>query len=70
MITRVLGSLIFLPFIFFYSYILGPVLKIVLLPGGLALLFLILGPKAFMQHWEAANSETKQTEPTEQGDVA
>ncbi|KZN46992.1 hypothetical protein [Pseudoalteromonas luteoviolacea] len=70
MITQILGSLIFLPFIFFYSYVLGPALKVALLPGGLALLFLILGPKAFKQHWKAAYSETKHEEPTEQGEVA
>ncbi|TDW61211.1 hypothetical protein LY04_00743 [Oceanimonas baumannii] len=40
---RVLGYVLFLPFLFFYSYILGPVLKLVLVPGGLALLFLVLG---------------------------
>ena len=40
---RIIGACIFLPFIGFYSYILGPVLKLVLLPGGLLLLLLILG---------------------------
>ncbi|WP_373285023.1 hypothetical protein [Bowmanella pacifica] len=43
--VRILGYGLFLPFLFFYSYILGPVLKAVLLPGGLMLLFLIQGWK-------------------------
>ncbi|OCQ23167.1 hypothetical protein A7985_04250 [Pseudoalteromonas luteoviolacea] len=64
MIMRILGSLIFLPFIFFYSYVLGPVLKVVLLPGGLALLFLILGPKSFKAHWKAAYKGTTQPKLT------
>lgn len=40
---RIIGACIFLPFIGFYSYVLGPILKFVLVPGGLILLLLILG---------------------------
>nr|WP_152087546.1 hypothetical protein [Pseudoalteromonas sp. A25] len=40
--------MLFLPFICFYSFVLGPVLKCVLIPGGLAILMLIMGPKEFM----------------------
>lgn len=40
---RIIGACIFLPFISFYSYVLGPILKLVLVPGGLLLLLLILG---------------------------
>ncbi|MBT1065510.1 hypothetical protein KJY73_18125 [Bowmanella sp. Y26] len=43
--VRILGYILFLPFLFFYSYILGPVLKAVLVPGGLLLLFMIQGWK-------------------------
>ena len=42
---RIIGACIFLPFIGFYSYILGPILKLILLTGGLLLLLLILGKK-------------------------
>ncbi|MCF2858793.1 hypothetical protein L1286_15005 [Pseudoalteromonas sp. SMS1] len=70
MILRLLGSLIFLPFIFFYSYVLGPVLKVVLVPGGLALLFLILGPNAFIAHWKAAASASKPALLSDQEEVA
>jgi len=43
LVFRIIGACIFLPFIGFYSYILGPALKLILLPGGLLLLLLILG---------------------------
>lgn len=43
--VRILGYILFLPFLFFYSYILGPALKAVLVPGGLLLLFIIQGWK-------------------------
>lgn len=42
-LLRIFGACIFLPFIGFYSYVLGPILKLVLIPGGLLLLLLILG---------------------------
>ncbi|MDQ9090714.1 hypothetical protein RC083_03790 [Pseudoalteromonas haloplanktis] len=45
-IKLIIGYLLFVPFIIFYSYMLGPVLKAILLPGGMLLLWLILGPKA------------------------
>nr|MDC2855475.1 hypothetical protein [Ningiella sp. W23] len=44
-IKRVIGYVLFIPLIYFYSFILGPILKAVLVPGGVALLWLILGPK-------------------------
>ncbi|MCF2909399.1 hypothetical protein L1285_13830 [Pseudoalteromonas sp. DL2-H2.2] len=56
MLQRFLGYVLFIPFIVFYSYVLGPVLKAVLLPGGLAILFFILGPEAFFSHWRKARS--------------
>ncbi|WP_046004440.1 hypothetical protein [Pseudoalteromonas rubra] len=56
MLQRFLGYVLFIPFIVFYSYVLGPVLKAVLLPGGLAILFFILGPEAFFYHWRKARS--------------
>lgn len=55
-VTLVLGYIIFMPFIIFYSYILGPILKAILLPGGLALLALILGPKEFVRAWREAHA--------------
>ncbi|TQF70704.1 hypothetical protein FLM44_06340 [Pseudoalteromonas luteoviolacea] len=70
MIMRILGSLIFLPFIFFYSYVLGPALKVVLLPGGLALLYLILGPSDFKEHWKQAFSSSNKEENNKQERVA
>lgn len=42
-LLRIFGACIFLPFIGFYNYVLGPILKLVLIPGGLLLLLLILG---------------------------
>ncbi|MEM5551797.1 hypothetical protein WNY63_13765 [Pseudoalteromonas neustonica] len=42
---RVIGYVLFLPFIGFYSCMLGPLLKGILIPGGLIMLWLILGPK-------------------------
>lgn len=42
-ILRFFGACIFLPFIGLYSFVLGPILKLVLIPGGLLLLLLILG---------------------------
>ncbi|MGS0535724.1 hypothetical protein [Pseudoalteromonas sp. SaAl2] len=44
-IKRVIGFVLFIPFIFFYSYMLGPILKAILVPGGIILLWLILGPR-------------------------
>ena len=44
-IKRVIGYVLFIPLIYFYSFILGPILKAVLVPGGVAFLWLILGPQ-------------------------
>lgn len=44
-IKRVIGYVLFIPLIYFYSFILGPILKAVLVPGGVVFLWLILGPK-------------------------
>ncbi|MDW7550529.1 hypothetical protein [Pseudoalteromonas peptidolytica] len=49
-----IGYILFMPFIGFYSYVLGPILKLVLLPGGLAVLCLIMGPKSFFAHLKRA----------------
>ncbi|MCO7187789.1 MULTISPECIES: hypothetical protein [unclassified Pseudoalteromonas] len=59
MLQRLIGYLLFIPFIVFYSYILGPALKVALVPGGLAILFFILGPEAFFYHWRNAKSSTE-----------
>ncbi|GAA0350912.1 hypothetical protein GCM10009092_14130 [Bowmanella denitrificans] len=56
---RILGYVLFLPFLFFYSYILGPVLKAVLVPGGLMLLFLIQGWKDGVKPYLACIQEQK-----------
>ncbi|TMP30168.1 hypothetical protein CWB99_03105 [Pseudoalteromonas rubra] len=61
MLQRLIGYVLFIPFITFYSYVLGPALKVVLVPGGLAILFLILGPEAFFHHWRKAKSNTEAT---------
>jgi hypothetical protein len=60
---NILGYILFLPFIFFYSYVLGPALKCVLIPGGLGLLLLIMGPKQFFYHLELAKQHDKETSP-------
>lgn len=44
-LKRIFGVLIFMPFIGCYSFIVGPLLMAVLIPGGVALLLLILGYK-------------------------
>ncbi|TMP62471.1 hypothetical protein CWB77_06720 [Pseudoalteromonas sp. S1610] len=44
-IKRVIGYVLFIPLIYFYSFILGPILKAVLVPGGVVFLWLILGLK-------------------------
>ena len=44
-IKRVIGYVLFIPLIYFYSFILGPILKAVLVPGGVVFLWLILEPK-------------------------
>lgn len=44
-LKRLIGYVLFVPGICFYSFILGPLLIAVLLPGGLILLLLILGYK-------------------------
>ncbi|MDK2593504.1 hypothetical protein [Pseudoalteromonas obscura] len=59
MLTRLIGYILFIPFIAFYSYVLGPVLKLVLVPGGLMLFFFILGPDEFSIHWQKAFSKTQ-----------
>ncbi|ATD06444.1 hypothetical protein SIO17_05395 [Pseudoalteromonas piscicida] len=51
-----IGYILFIPFIFFYSYILGPALKMVLIPGGLVVLCLIMGPKTFFSHFNRAKA--------------
>jgi hypothetical protein len=45
-IKLIIGYVLFVPFIIFYSYMLGPLLKAILLPGGLLMLWIILGPQA------------------------
>ncbi|TMP35992.1 hypothetical protein [Pseudoalteromonas rubra] len=59
MLQRLIGYLLFIPFIVFYSYVLGPALKVVLVPGGLVILFFILGPDAFFHHWRKAKGITE-----------
>ncbi|MDK1286389.1 hypothetical protein [Pseudoalteromonas umbrosa] len=54
MLSRIIGYILFVPFIAFYSYVLGPVLKLILIPGGLLLFVCIFGPKEFSIHWRAA----------------
>ncbi|MBB1294828.1 hypothetical protein [Pseudoalteromonas sp. SR41-4] len=44
-IKQVIGYGLFIPFIIFYSYMLGPLLKAILLPGGILMFWIILGPK-------------------------
>lgn len=44
-IKQLIGYILFIPFIIFYSYILGPLLIIILLPGGVLMLWMIMGPK-------------------------
>ncbi|MCK8125522.1 hypothetical protein MTF66_10915 [Pseudoalteromonas sp. 2CM39R] len=44
-IKRVIGYVLFIPLIYFYSFILGPILKAALVPGGVTFLWLILGPQ-------------------------
>ncbi|AZZ98230.1 hypothetical protein [Pseudoalteromonas sp. R3] len=61
MLQRLIGYLLFIPFIVFYSYVLGPALKAVLVPGGLVIFFFILGPDAFFHHWRNAKSNTETT---------
>ncbi|WP_105168217.1 hypothetical protein [Pseudoalteromonas sp. T1lg23B] len=60
-----IGYVLFLPFIVFYSYILGPALKAVLIPGGLAILLLIMGPKAFIHHMKLALEDYRANNPVE-----
>ncbi|MEQ3514452.1 hypothetical protein ABMY35_14095 [Pseudoalteromonas sp. BZB3] len=63
---RIIGACIFLPFIGFYSYVLGPILKLILLPGGLLLLLLILGKEDGVEPLiEALKTKTKATESVE-----
>ncbi|TMO01667.1 hypothetical protein [Pseudoalteromonas sp. S558] len=44
-IKQLIGYILFIPFITFYSYILGPLLIVILLPGGILMLWMIMGPK-------------------------
>ncbi|CAM4007101.1 hypothetical protein [Pseudoalteromonas byunsanensis] len=60
-----LGYVLFLPFIVFYSYILGPALKAVLIPGGLGILLLIMGPKPFFYHMKLAFADYRANKPVE-----
>ena len=63
---RIIGACIFLPFIGFYSYVLGPILKLFLLPGGLLLLLLILGKEDGVEPLiEALKTKAKATESVE-----
>ena len=63
---RIIGACIFLPFIGFYSYVLGPTLKLILLPGGLLLLLLILGKEDGVKPLiEAFKTKTKTPEGIE-----
>ncbi|GMM83835.1 hypothetical protein [Pseudoalteromonas sp. MTN2-4] len=63
---RIIGALIFLPFIGFYSYVLGPILKLILLPGGLLLLLLILGKEDGIEPlFEAFKTKTETSEGIE-----
>ncbi|MBD1582650.1 hypothetical protein [Pseudoalteromonas sp. S16_S37] len=62
---NILGYVLFLPFLYFYSYILGPVLKCVLIPGGLAVLMLIMGPKEFFHYMKLAKQAPTSHKPAE-----
>lgn len=53
-LTLAVGYVLYIPFICFYSYILGPILKAVLIPGGLVLIAFMMGPKAAWQEWNSA----------------
>lgn len=53
-LTLAVGYVLYIPFICFYSYILGPILKAVLIPGGLVLIALMMSPKAAWQEWNSA----------------
>lgn len=44
-LTLAVGYVLYIPFICFYSYILGPILKAVLIPGGLVLIAFMMGPR-------------------------
>ncbi|MCT8978891.1 hypothetical protein N4S66_00005 [Shewanella algae] len=54
-LTLAVGYVLYIPFICFYSYILGPILKAVLIPGGLVLIALMMSPKAAWQEWNSAD---------------
>ena len=54
-VSRIIGYVLFVPFICFYSYVLGPMLKAVLIPGGVVVLALIMGPAKAWRVWKAAN---------------
>ncbi|MFP2770758.1 hypothetical protein [Oceanisphaera sp. KMM 10153] len=41
LLLRLLGSLLYMPFILFYCYVIGPILKLVLVPGAILLLLVI-----------------------------
>ncbi|CAH9058302.1 hypothetical protein PSECIP111854_02175 [Pseudoalteromonas sp. CIP111854] len=62
---NVLGYVLFLPFIYFYSFILGQVLKCALIPGGLCVLMLIMGPKEFFKHMKLATQTQTSHKPAE-----
>lgn len=53
-LTLAVGYVLYIPFICFYSYILGPILKAVLIPGGLVLIALMMGPRTAWQEWNSA----------------
>lgn len=45
-VKLIIGYVLFVPFIIFYSYMLGPLLKAILLPSGILMVWIILGAKA------------------------
>lgn len=59
-LPQLIGYLLFIPFITFYSFILGPVLKCVFVPGGLGLLAIILGPKQFIYYFKRSHASKMQ----------
>ncbi|WP_157953548.1 hypothetical protein [Zobellella maritima] len=41
LILRLLATLVYMPFMLFYCYLVGPILKLVLVPGAILLLLVI-----------------------------
>lgn len=84
-LTLAVGYVLYIPFICFYSYILGPILKAVLIPGGLVLIAFMMGPKqpgrsgitpgcrktAPCQSWsDAAHRESANNKPRQNQEVS